>query len=113
MGKNFRCKPDYGLIKQWDKVALPLAPPFVSKFAGSGKQLWYVAARHEGRVKSATLKTVKHAFDGLKPEAVIIEGVANTGVVSPGWYVDYCKDQAKSDYADSGEAAYATVLAAE
>jgi hypothetical protein len=56
---------------------------------------------------------VKHVFDRFRPQVVIIEGVANTGEVSPRWYLDYCKEEAKSGYAKGGEASYSAALAAE
>jgi hypothetical protein len=106
-------RPDYRLIREWDKVALPLPPPFVAEFTRNGKCLYYIAASHEGGVKSATLRTVKYAFDIFKPDVVVVEGIPNTGETSPAWYLEQCRQQAESDFAQGGEGSYATVLAAE
>lgn len=105
--------PDYSLIRSWHEVTLPLELPFVAKFAANGKQLCFVASRHEGGVESPTLKTVRHAFDTFRPQVVVVEGVPNKGEASPRWYLDICREQAKHDYAEGGEGSYATVLAAE
>jgi hypothetical protein len=108
-----RFKPDYSLIRQWDKTTLPLAAPYVSHFNKASKQLRYIAARHEGGTASPTLRTVKQEFDAFKPDVVIVEGVPNTGEISPAWYLAHCREQAKTDFKAGGEGSYATVLAGE
>lgn len=106
--------PDCSLIKAWDDVTvLPLAAPFVSAFNRAGKSLHYIAARHEGGLQSPTLRTVNAEFEKFRPHVVILEGMPNTGEVSPSWYLEHCRAQAREDFAAGGEASYAAVLAGE
>ena len=113
---GMKFKPDYSLIEKWDSAtnnALPLTAPFVSQFNLASKRLHYLAACHGGDLESPTLKTVRREFDLFRPDVVILEGMPNTGEVSPSWYLDHCRSQAEQDFAAGGEASYATVLAGE
>jgi hypothetical protein len=82
----------------------------VSKFDNDSKKLWFVAARHSDQENSPTFKTVKKAFDELRPQVIIIEGVEDTGVLSPPEYSKYVNRMASEHFKKGGEPAYAAWL---
>jgi hypothetical protein len=91
----------------------PAAYPYVAEHVRDGRRLAFVAATHSVDRSSATHQEVRRAFQRVRPEAVIIEGIPSSLGPNPPIIVELARmtdDPAAEPYA-RGEAGYAASLA--
>lgn len=55
----------------------PFEAPYVSFFAGQGKNLIFQASKHRNSLDDPSYKTVKWTFDNYPIDAVVIEGYSH------------------------------------
>ena len=109
---HFESKPD--LIKNYSyslQNKEPFKAPYISMFEKGKKKLWFAAIQHSSDSESSSFKTIHEAFTRFKPEVVIIEGVEDTGELSPENFTQYVMKMADQKSKWSSEAAYSAWLA--
>ena len=106
--------PEIDLINTFNTTGnfhYPTEPPYVRSYKSGQKELRFIAATHDKGIEGDNLQTVAKEFEEFEPDAVVVEGVINTGTHSPPHYLELCQRQYRGDQTQLSESAYATILA--
>ena len=107
-----RLEPDLSLLqprRQDDQDPDVTGAPYVALFEKDGKQLLFLAAKHEKDIENApTHELVRKAIDWLEPDVVIIEGVRTSEGPNPQRFLGNARRRVESGSAP--ESLYAAVL---
>lgn len=109
-------KFDQGLVRPWGRDLDREAPsrrPYIAYHKKGAFELFYLAAHHDNNPHGDTLKLVERLFEDFKFDAVIIETIANSFGVSPGWFVSHAREGITESFIKGGESALAAIRADE